>query len=123
MPASFSQGFKHGRWQLALRGPADPSGRGEAYSYTRLAPPEKGDKPLATAPPAGIAGSSFAAGASAAPLCVGTQSDLRKLKLKDCVAWLEPHGYTKAQVQYRYVYRCVCVCAYYINTCIRESSN
>ena len=33
--ANFYQ-FKHGRCQLALRGVADPSGRGEACAYTRL---------------------------------------------------------------------------------------
>ena len=79
------QGFKHGRWQLALRGPADPSGRGEAYSYTRLAPPEKPDKASAGASAGaegGSGGAGYQAGAEAQKtLLPGTQVDLTVLLL------------------------------------------
>lgn len=95
------QGFKHGRCQLALRGPADPSGRGEGYSYTRLTQAEKAEKARAKTGTDGGAPSTdsvvelpYATGG----LHVGTQADFRKMKLSDCIKWLAPHGYTKEQV-------------------------
>lgn len=89
------------RCQLALRGPADPSGRGEGYSYTRLTQAEKAEKARAKTGTDGGAPSTdsvvelpYATGG----LHVGTQADFRKMKLSDCIKWLAPHGYTKEQV-------------------------
>lgn len=84
--------FMHGHCQLALRGVADPSGCGEGHAYTRVErraneivddggapkpPREKRDDVRHT----------------------GTDSDLRKLTIEDCVQWLLPHGYTREQVK------------------------
>ena len=74
--------------RLALRGPADPSGCGEGYSYTLL-PPKKAD-----ADGDGARGASGVQKGRLAP-----QSDLRKLKLDVVVNMLRPYGYTREAVQ------------------------
>ena len=79
--------------RLALRGPADPSGCGEGYSYTLLPklPPKNAD-----------ADADGARGASGGPKGrLAPQSDLRKLKLDDVVDMLKPYGYTREAVQVR----------------------
>ncbi|EOD14533.1 hypothetical protein EMIHUDRAFT_448110 [Emiliania huxleyi CCMP1516] len=81
------QAFKHGRCQLALAGPGDPSGgRGEGYSYTRAEKPDK------------ERGADGGARNGSQPGAQGGSADVRKWKLAECVAWLAPHGYARAQV-------------------------
>lgn len=80
--------FMHGRCQLALRGVADPSGRGEAHAYTRLERRSEAVDEGAAVPRRVEIGRHTG----------GTDSDLRKLTVEGCVRWLVPHGYTRDQV-------------------------
>ena len=87
--------YKHGRCLLTLRGAADPSGCGEGHAYTKLNVRERlgeedeeekrrrrEEKKKVVAP----------------KQLTGTDSDLRKLRKEDCIAWLAPHGYSREQV-------------------------
>lgn len=85
------QAYKHGKCMLALRGVADPSGCGAAHAYTKLALRER----LAEEEEEALRAKPKASGPKQ---LVGTDSDLRKLRKEDCIAWLAPHGYTREQV-------------------------